>query len=79
MAVSVFVPLDSALLAGALAFRPHLLRTNTDELIEDRRFAEAIYREAIKTGLTEQVRFEDPEEQTQHTLPMPSRQRPPYR
>ena len=60
MAAGVFVPLDSALLTNALERRPLLLRMSLDQKAEDRRFAEAIYREAIRAGVMERVRFQDP-------------------
>lgn len=59
MAAGVFVPLEGALLRGALERRPLLLRMHPDEAVEDRRFAEAIYREAIRSGVTDRVRFQD--------------------
>jgi hypothetical protein len=60
MAAGVFVPLEGLLLMSALERRPLLLRMDLDEAVEDRRFAEAIYREAIRAGVMERVRFEDP-------------------
>ena len=62
MAAGALVPMEGVLLMGALARRPFLLRMNLDEALNDRRFAEAIYREAIETGATERVRFMDPAE-----------------
>jgi hypothetical protein len=60
MAAGVFVPLEGVLLMSALERRPFLLRMDLDEAVEDRRFAEAIYREAIRAGVMERVRFQDP-------------------
>jgi hypothetical protein len=60
MAAGVFVPLGSLLLISAFQRRPLLLRMHLDEAAEDRRFAEAIYREAIRAGVMERVRFLDP-------------------
>ena len=60
MAAGVFVPLESALLASAVARRPLLSPGNSHEAAGDRRFAEAIYREAIRAGVMERVRFQDP-------------------
>jgi len=60
MAAGVFVPLEGVLLMSALERRPLLLRMDLDEAVEDRRFAEAIYREAIRAGVMERVRFQDP-------------------
>ena len=60
MAAGVFVPLQGLFLMSALARRPLLSRMNPDEAAQDRRFAEAIYREAIHAGAMERVRFQDP-------------------
>ena len=60
MAAGVFVPLDNALLRNAIERRPLVLRMTSDQSAEDRRFAEAIYREAIQAGVMERVRFQDP-------------------
>ncbi len=60
MAAGVFVPLQGVLLMSALERRPLLARMDLDEAAEDRRFAEAIYREAIRAGVMERVRFQDP-------------------
>ena len=60
MATSALVPLERAILVGALTRRPLLSRMNADEAGQDRRFAEAIYREAIHAGAMERVRFQDP-------------------
>jgi len=60
MAAGVFVPLAGVLLMSALERRPLLLRMDLDEAVEDRRFAEAIYREAIRAGVMERVRFQVP-------------------
>jgi len=62
MATGVFVPLPGVVLMGALARRPLLARMDLDEAAEDRRFAEAIYREAVQARVTERVRFQDPPE-----------------
>ena len=62
MAAGVFVPLSGALLMSAIARRPILSRMDLDEAVEDRRFAEAIYREAVEAGVMERVRFQDPPE-----------------
>ena len=60
MATGAFVPLEGAILMSALTRRPLLSRMNADEAGQDRRFAEAIYREAIHAGAMERVRFQDP-------------------
>ena len=60
MAAGVIIPLDGDLLRNALERRPLLLRMSLDQTAEDRRFAEAIYREAIRAGVMERVRFQDP-------------------
>jgi hypothetical protein len=60
MSSGVFVPLASGFLLSALARRPLLARMDLDEAAEDRRFAEAIYREAIQAGVMERVIFQHP-------------------
>ncbi|HEX4081035.1 MAG TPA: hypothetical protein VHX61_19400 [Rhizomicrobium sp.] len=62
MTSGISIPLDGALLRGALASRPHLLDSDMEEAINDRRFAEALYREAIQSGATDRIRFQDVEE-----------------
>jgi hypothetical protein len=60
MTAGVLVPVGGVLVMSALERRPFLLRMDPDEAAEDRRFAEAIYREAIRAGVMERVRFQDP-------------------
>ena len=60
MTAGVSVPLGGGLLMSALARRPLLARMDLHEAAGDRRFAEAIYREAIQSGVMERVRFQDP-------------------
>ncbi|MBM3642453.1 MAG: hypothetical protein FJX15_14315, partial [Alphaproteobacteria bacterium] len=50
MTAGVGVPVDGALLMSAIESSPHLLRKPFAEAIEDRRFAEAVYRAAIADG-----------------------------
>jgi hypothetical protein len=59
MTTGVLVPLDIELMEDAIAETPQLLRNRRDELIDDRRFAEAIYRVALASGLMEQVTYQD--------------------
>ena len=59
MTAGVVVPLDSALLAEALERVPYLQRKSEREAVEDRRFAEAIYRVALEHNICDRVRFED--------------------
>jgi hypothetical protein len=59
MTAGVFVPLDGILVMSAFERRPLLLRMSPEQAAEDRRFAEAIYREAIQAGVMERVRFQD--------------------
>ena len=65
MAAGVFVPLTGFVLMGAFARRRLLSRMDSDEAAEDRRFAEAIYREAVQARVMEQVRFQDPPERAE--------------
>ena len=55
----VLVPLNLELMADAIADTPQLLRKGYEEAIDDRRFAEAIYRVALASGLMEQVAYQD--------------------
>jgi hypothetical protein len=55
----VLVPLDLELIEDAIADTPQLLRKGYEEVIDDRRFAEAIYRVALASGLMEQVAYQD--------------------
>jgi hypothetical protein len=59
MTAGVLVPLDIELIEDAIADTPQLLRNRYEELIDDRRFAEAIYRVALASGLMEQVAYQD--------------------
>ena len=59
MTAGVLVPLDSELIENAVADTPQLLRKWPDEVIDDRRFAEAIYRAALASGIMEQVVYQD--------------------
>ena len=54
------MPVDLALLENAVASVPPLLRKPLVEAIEDRRFAEAVYRMAIADGIMEGIVYEDP-------------------
>ena len=59
MTAGVLVPLDIELIEDAIAGTPQLLRKRPDEVIDDRRFAEAIYRAALASGMMEQVAYQD--------------------
>jgi hypothetical protein len=60
MTAGVGMPVDLELLARAVASMPQLLRRSGVETIEDRRFAEAVYRAAIADGIMEGVTYQDP-------------------
>jgi hypothetical protein len=60
MTAGVGVPIDHVLLTRALESAPQLLRRSRAEAIEDRRFAETIYRAAIADGIMEGVTYQDP-------------------
>ena len=53
------VLLDVDLINQVLADTPFLRRKKPNDAINDRRFAEAIYRAAIETGATENITFQD--------------------
>jgi len=55
----VLVPLDMELIEDAIADTPLLLRKVPEEAINDRHFAEAIYRSAVVSGIMEQVTYRD--------------------
>jgi len=59
MTAGVLVPIDIALIEDAIADTPQLLRNRRQELIDDRRFAEAIYRVALASGLMDRVVYQD--------------------
>jgi hypothetical protein len=59
MTAGVFVPIDDMLLSEALDGASYLSRKTMREAVEDRRFAEAIYRAALRNGICDRVRFQD--------------------
>jgi hypothetical protein len=59
MTAGVVVPLDTELIEDAIVETPQLLRKMPKEAIDDRRFAEAIYRAAVVSGIMEQVGYQD--------------------
>ena len=61
MTAGVSVPVDATLLSMAMASAPALLRMSPVATLEDRRFAEAVYRAALAEGMMEGVRYRDPE------------------
>jgi hypothetical protein len=60
MTAGVGMPVDLDLLRDALESVRPLLRKSDAEMIEDRRFAEAIYRTAIAAGIMEGITYRDP-------------------
>jgi len=56
----VGMPVDLDLLTSAIELVPVLLRKPRAETIDDRRFAEAIYRAAIAEGIMENMTYQDP-------------------
>jgi hypothetical protein len=59
MTAGILVPLDSELIEYAIADTPQLLRKGQEEAINDRRFAESIYRAAVASGIMERVAYQD--------------------
>jgi len=59
MTAGVGMPVDLDLLIGAVESAPQLLRKSRVEVIEDRRFAEAVYRAAIADGIMEGVAYRE--------------------
>ncbi len=60
MTTGAGMPVDLVLLERALKSVPQLLRRSHAEAIDDRRFAEAVYRAAIADGIMEGVTYQDP-------------------
>jgi len=60
MTVGVGIPVDRDALARAIDAVPQLGRKPKAEAVQDRRFAEAVYRGAIADGTMERTRFLDP-------------------
>ena len=60
LTAGVGLPVDSVVLTSALELAPQLLRRSRAEAIEDRRFAEAVYRAAIADGIMEGISYQDP-------------------
>lgn len=60
MTAGVVVPLDLGVLEAAALTVPQLGRMSLVEALEDRRFAEAIYRAALADGIMEDVAYLDP-------------------
>jgi len=59
MTARVLVPLDIEPIEYAIADTPQLLRKGQEEAINDRRFAESIYRAAVASGIMERVAYQD--------------------
>jgi hypothetical protein len=55
----VGMPVDAGLLTSVLESTPQLLRKSRIEAIQDRRFAEAVYRAAIADGIMEGISYDD--------------------
>jgi hypothetical protein len=64
MTAGVGMPVDLALLEMAAATVPQLGRMSLVEALDDRRFAEAVYRTAIAEGVMEEVIYQDPGDDT---------------
>lgn len=60
MTAGVGMPVDLVLLTSAVESVPQLVRRSRAEAIEDRRFAEAVYRAAIADGIMEGISYQDP-------------------
>jgi hypothetical protein len=60
MTAGVAVPIGRDALTLAIESAPQLLRKSPLDAIQDRRFAEAVYRGAIEDGTTANVRYRDP-------------------
>ncbi len=60
MTAGVGMPVDFDLLEDAIDFVPQLMRKPRVEAIQDRRFAEAVYRAALADGIMEGMTYRDP-------------------
>jgi hypothetical protein len=60
MTAGVIIPMDLTLLEAAILSLPQLGDISLVELLDDRRFAEALYRAALADGLMEKVAYRDP-------------------
>ncbi len=59
MTAGVLAPLDLELMVDATVDAPQLLGKGYEEAIDDRCFAEAVYRAALASGLMELVGYQD--------------------
>jgi hypothetical protein len=59
MTAGVIVPASRESIAAALDDTPLLKRKSDREMVDDRRFAEAIYRGALENGLTDRIAYQD--------------------
>ena len=62
MTAGVNVPFDLALIEDLYDALPRLGETRLTDLIDDRRFAETIYRLALADGIMDRVTYQDPPE-----------------
>jgi hypothetical protein len=60
MTAGFHVPVDRLKISIAIESTPQLARKSTEEAIQDRRFAEAVYRGAIADGAMEGLQLRDP-------------------
>jgi len=60
MTAGVFVPLDNDLLLDVFHEVPQVRRKGPEEGVNDRRFAEALYRLALADGIMERMAYRDP-------------------
>jgi hypothetical protein len=60
MTAGVNVPVDLELITDALDEAPQLLSKSHAAALDDRRFAESIYRVALAGGLMQRVKYQDP-------------------
>ncbi len=68
MTAGVMVPLDADFLKCFFASAPLFQRKPAKALIDDRRFAEALYRAAVMEGITERIAYRNPDEDPHDAL-----------
>ena len=62
MTLGAFVPVEGSFLRRVYDSTPQLQRKSAVAILDDRRFAEAIYRTAILEGLTARIAYREPDE-----------------
>ena len=59
MRAGILVPVDREFLEDVIASKPQFQRKSCQQLMDDRLFAEAVYRSALASALMEHVAYQD--------------------